>query len=181
MDKISINFLPSEYSVSQKKKDKWSIVQTLSVAFFLLLIFLTSVVVALRVLQSQNITQAKKQTEESETKITSFKSREATLAVLKNRVEAINQILKKPSKQTDSYHLANETFSTSIIIDSLTIDQNGNIVATATIPSNDLLVKLLSSLEDKLASAGIHRVEIESLSRGRDGTYRAILSLKLSG
>ncbi len=57
MFKIEINLLPLECRVEENKKARFYKIQAIGVVIILLLIFLSSITVALGVLQSQNLSQ----------------------------------------------------------------------------------------------------------------------------
>ena len=55
MGKLSINLLPVEFTAEEVKRAKFYKIQTLGVGIILFMIFLASITVSLRILQSHNI------------------------------------------------------------------------------------------------------------------------------
>lgn len=171
--KFQINLLPEEFSVKQKEQQKFNRVQSLSVFAVLILVFFSSVVIALRILQSQKINQLESNTVNAENKISTLKQKEATLFILKNRLTTVNQILKAPSKQTELYYFVTGLLPSNITVSSISTDKFGNVSFAAVVPDADSLDVLLNNLTDQAAFEKISKVEIESLSRGKDNLIRA--------
>ena len=61
MSQIAINLLPYEFREQEIKRTKFYKLQSIGIGIIMLMVFLSSLTVALRVLQSQNISQIQKQ------------------------------------------------------------------------------------------------------------------------
>lgn len=170
--KSSINLLPNEYAVTAKQQKKFSLVRTISILAILVLFLIGSVIVALRVIQTQNITTAKGNIQKLEGQITQFKDKEATLFVLKNRLSNISRVLALPSKQLEMYKYAQENLPGEITITSITSDRSGSLGLSAMVPDTNTLERTIDSLTNQAAFEAIKRIEIDNLARGRDGIYR---------
>src|SRR5437588_594087 len=102
MERISINLLPVEFTQEQVKNAKFYKIQARGIVIILIMIFLASLTIALRILQSHNIQQVQAQVDETSQKVSNLKDKEVALAVLKNRLATIGQYLGVPSKQASS-------------------------------------------------------------------------------
>lgn len=176
---ISINLLPSEYLSEEIKSAKFYKIQTIGVSIILITIFLASLTVALRILQSSNISAVQSRLNESEGKILALKDRQSSLVLLKNRISAISQNLGVVSKQNSMYILLEELIPKGVSITSQAIDKEGNAQVAGLVSDSDTLDSLIFALTSTERNQGkISKVSIESLSRGRDGFFR--ISLKIN-
>lgn len=175
---MNINLLPLTYKRLQQQNSKFYKIQTVSIILLLSLVFLTSVTIALRFLQSQQIKAAESSLQESSSRVTAFKSKEAALLILKNRLATIDSISAQPSKQRALYNLVNELVPPSLTISFVSVDSSGNMAVSLIAPNFTALDQLLSLLSSKEKNEGrIAKVSLESLSRSRDGLYRASLKV----
>lgn len=176
-EKISINLLPQEVVLNQVKQKKFYKIQTISVAVVLFFIFLTSTTFALRILTRQNATLAKEEFESAQNRVSQFSSKETQLTLLKKRLNMIDS-LSKPSKQRAMFNLVISLIPESVIISSQQVDQSGNVVLTAIVSSTDDLEAVTDNLLDKEKNEDrISKVDLESLSRGREGVYRVNIKI----
>lgn len=179
MAQISINLLPQELAVEEKKRAKFLKVQAFGVATILLLIFLASLTIALRILQSQNIRQVQANLSQTEEKISDLKDRQVSLFILKDRLTTIEKFLGVPSKQSSIYQLINKLLPSQVIVSSMSVDRAGEVLIVAVVPETDILDNLITSLLSKERNEDkISQVNIENLNRGRDGIYRISLKVK---
>lgn len=177
-NKIIVNLLPAEFLAEEGKKAKFFKVQQIGVGIVLLMIFLSSLTVVLRVLQSQNISQIQTRISRAEEEVSELKDKQATLLLLKNRLTTISKFLGKGSKQIEVYALLDKLLTDKVSVSSMSVDSAGNVALVATIADTNTLDNMISTLTNKEANQGkIGAVSIESLNRGRDNLYR--LSLKL--
>lgn len=177
-DKFSINLLPAQYTGLQKDYVKFLRVQTVSIGIILFLIFLASLTVALGVFQNSKIKSAQAALDNFTSRVSSFKPQEASLALLKNRLSAIDQITSLPSKQRSLYNLVTQLTPSAVTISGVSIDSSGSMLLTILSPDylsiDSLLTALMSTSrnENKIA-----QVLVENLSRSRDGIYRGSLKI----
>ena len=177
--KIAINLLPIEFTQAEVKRSKFLKVQTIGVAVILLMVFLSSLSVALRILQSQSIKNVQTQVSASEQKISGLKDRQVSLLLIKNRLSVINQYLGNSSKQTTMFILLDKLLPSGVSISSTTIDKSGQISLLTLIPDSLTLDTMINNLTDKTQNQGqISQVSIDSISRGKDGVYRVSLKIK---
>ena len=177
-NKITVNLLPPEFLTDELKRAKFFKIQKVGIGVILLMIFLSSLTVALRILQSQSISRIQDRITTVEQKVLNLKDKQASLVLIKNRLTTINQYLGKESKQAEIYSFLENILPASISITSMSIDKLGNVVMVATIGDTETLDNIITTLTNKETNEGkIRSVSIESLNRGRDSLYR--LSLKL--
>lgn len=171
--KISINLLPPETIAEDLKKAKFYKIQSIGVAIILVLVFLTSLTLALQVLQSRNINMVQAQVTQSEQRINALKDTQASLVILKDRLNVIDKYLGVSSKQAALYKLMDKIIPSSIIISAMTVDKNGTVSLMALVQDSYSLDRLIGDMMDKETNEGkISQLGIETLSRGRDGLYR---------
>lgn len=177
MEKIAINLLPPEYKAAEAKAAKFYKVQVISVAAVMLVVFLASLALALRILQNQNIKAAQANLTDQEQKVSQLKGRQASLFVLKNRLSAINHYATT-SIQAQTYRLLDKLLPPQIVINSLAVDRQGIAFIVAVVQDPLRLDTLISNLISKEAEGQVSEVSIESLNRGRDGIYRISFKVK---
>lgn len=179
MAKISINLLPPEFNAEQIKRTKFYKIQAVGVIVILVMTFLASISVALRILQTQNINEVKAQLSQEEQKIENLKDRQASLLILKNRLATINSYLGVSSQQAAIFNLINQLLPTSVSVTSLSVDRLGSVLISAVVPDSLTLDETISSLISEEVNQGkISGVAIESLNRGKDGIYRLSIKVK---
>lgn len=171
--KISINLLPLEIIELEIKKTKFYKIQFIGIAVILSLVFLASLTVALRILQSRNISEVQARISQTEQKASDLKSTQASLLLLKNRLTVIDKYLGIPSKQFEIFKLIDKLIPPAVAINAITIDKTNEVVLMALAPDAGSLDRLVSNLTDKESNEGrISQVSVESLNRGKDGFYR---------
>lgn len=178
MAKIAINLLPTEFLAQEITRSKFIKIQTIGVVFILMMIFLSSLTIALRILRSQSIVQIQNRLAKSEQRITNLKDAQGSLLLLKNRLVAINQYLESPSKQAQMFNLINGLLPASVSVSSVAVDKDGGVLVLATTSDSSSLDQTISNLISQEKNQDkISQVSVESLGRGRDGIYR--LSFKV--
>lgn len=179
MAKISINLLPPEIMVQEAKKARFYKIQFAGILVILVMFFLASLVIALRILQSRNITSIQATLAQEEQKVTDLKTTQGSLLLLKDRLNVIDKYFGVPSKQSTLYDLLNKLIPPSVIVNEISIDNAGIIALSATVPDSIVLDRLIVNLTLKEINEGkINNVSVEALNRGRDGYYR--ISFKLT-
>lgn len=179
MATLAINLLPVEFRQQQIKRAKFYKIQAAGVAIILLMVFLSSLTIALRILQSQNISQIKSKVTQSEQKISDFKTAQGSLILLKDRLTTINQYLGISSKQPQMYKLIAELLPAAITISSISIGKEGDVLMLAIAKDSDSLDNFMTNLTSREKNQDkISQVSLENLNRGRDGIYRFSFKIK---
>lgn len=176
-NKISINLLPAEYTGLLKEYTKFYKIQTISIILILVLIFLSSITVALRLFQSQRIKIAQANLEDVTTKVTQQKPKESSLTVLKSRLSTIDQISSLPSKQREMYNLVSSLLPPSLNISNVSVDKSGGMLLSIISQDFSNIDSFITQLTTDPSQNKINQVIIEGLSRSRDGTYRGNLKI----
>lgn len=179
MTKISINLLPPEIIAEESKSTNFYKIQFFGVAIILVLIFLTSLTLALQILQNRNLVTAQAKLLESEQKVAGLKKTQVSLFILKNRLTVISQYLGVASKQSSIYRLINKLIPPSAVISAISVDKGGTVVILALMPDRESLDQTLNNLTDKERNENqFDQVSVDSLNRGKDGVYRISLKIK---
>lgn len=179
MARITINLLPTEFTSERVKDARFIKIQAFGVAMILLIIFLSSLTIALRLLQSQRLKQVEGNLDGARQTVVSFQSRQVSLVALKDRLNGIHKYLGVSSPQAQMYNFLIEILPSSIAINSFTVDQSGNAAFSATVPDSALLDSLIMDLTNKEKNQGrIKEVSIDSLNRSREGVFRVGLKIK---
>jgi|SRR3990167_9204003 len=177
MNTISINLLPFDTALKQKKQRKFRLVQVISTSIFIVLVFLASGAVSLRILQSQDIKKIQTEVKAHENDITAQKDKESGVLVLKSRLDIISKYIGKVSKQVSNYKFISEETPESVDVSSISVENNGSMRISVLATNSQALDGFIEGLISTEASVIFSKVEIETLSRGRDATYRANLRL----
>lgn len=179
MTRISINLLPTEIIAEESKNTNFYKIQFFGVAIILVLIFLTSLTLALQILQNRNLVTAQAKLLESEQKVADLKKTQVSLFILKNRLTVISQYLGVASKQSSIYRLINKLIPPSAVISAISVDKGGTVVILALMPDKESLDQTLNNLTDKERNENqFDQVSVDSLNRGKDGVYRISLKIK---
>ena len=177
--KIAINLLPVEFTQQEAKRARFYRVQTIGVSVILLVVFLSSLSVALRILQSQNIKGIQTQVSASEQKVSDRKDIQASLLLLKNRLITIDQYLNSTSKQTQMYQLLDQLIPQGVLINSISVNKSGETIILAQVADSPTLDSLVDSFINKQSNEDkISQVALDTLSRGRDGVFRITMKIK---
>lgn len=176
---LKINLLPPEILAQEFKRAKFYKVQAAGVAVILGLIFLTALTLALRILQSRNMSEVQAKVTQEEQAVSDQKNTQAALVVLNDRLKVIDQYWGVASKQSAMYELINKLIPSSVTATAVTIDKGGEAVFAALAPDSLTLDSLVTNLTDKESNEGkISQVSVDSLNRGRDGFYRVTFKVK---
>lgn len=177
--RIAINLLPPEIRAQEIKKAKFYKIQFIGVTVILVMVFLSSLTVVLRILQSRIIAAVQAKLNQAEQRITDLKETEASLFLLKNRLTVINQYLGVTSKQSSMYQLVDKLTPPSVVIISVTIDKKSDTVILAGVPDPLSLDTLIENLLSKERNEDrVKNIALESLNRGKDGFYRVSFTVK---
>ena len=176
MKGISINLLPTETTTLRKQVAVVKKIRFFSIIFLLMMFFLASLLITLRVFQTQTIGRFQAEAQTSEEQIVLLRERESTLILLKDRLDQIAVIESLPSKPREMYELFMEKLGTANI-SSISIDSNGDLSLSASVSDAVGLTNMLTTLTTNENFNKITSVNLDSLSRGKDGTYK--FSLKL--
>lgn len=177
--KISINLLPPEVTAQEVKKAKFYKIQFVGILVILAMVFLSSLTVALRILQSRNISAVQATVTEKEQKVSELKDTQASLLLLKNRLDVIGKYFGTSSQQSAMYKLQDKLIPASVVINAITVDKTGGVLLMVIAPDSESLDDLVNNLTTKETNEGkINQVSVETLNRGRDGFYRISLKIK---
>lgn len=171
MEKISINLLPQEFISEQIKKGKFYKIQAIGVMIVLLMIFLSILTLSLRVLQSGSLNAASLRADEAEKRVSTLVPKQAQLVLLKNRLQAIEGYIGKPSKQAEMYGLTRNLLPANLLVNQISVGGKGEVLISAQTSNVQDIDGLVESLLD-------FNVVIDSFNRGRDGIFRISLRVE---
>lgn len=178
MAKISINLLPPEITAAEKKKSRFLRIQFIGIIVILTMIFFTSLTVALRILQTHNISLIQAKVALAEQQVSDLKDTQVSLFLLKDRLSTIDKFFGVSSKQTAMYQLLDKLIPKNVIINSVNIDRSGSVTLNVLAPDSATLDILITNFTTKDTNEGfITQVLMDSINRGKDGFYR--ISLKI--
>lgn len=178
MAKLSINLLPAEYANIYSSNVRFQKIQRIGIGILILLIFLSSLTFALSLLQNSNILQANTNLQAAENAVSQFKFQEESLVLLKDRLNNLQRISSTPSRSNIMYNLINILMPVSLTPTLIVTDTFGNISLTVvTINSTDVDNFILTLINPQKNQGLVSKVDIESLSRGKDGVYRVNLKI----
>lgn len=178
MNSILINLLPPETALNLKHQKKFRVIQRISTIALLIMVFLASVTIPLRIMQDKNFQNIDAAAKSQVQTIEQLRKKEISLTVLKNRLSLITKVSNDPKTQTIAYNLVNE-LTNNLAIGSIQIDKNGAAAITINFANASSLDTFLNNITNKIASDKLSQVSIDSLGRGPDGIYRADFKLKL--
>ena len=170
---VSINLLPAQFRIDQKAQKKFQVVQAVSIFTLLTLILLASVTTAVRIVQNKELQGLKEEETQKEEQVLVYKEKEAALAILKNRLGLINQIVKSDSKSSRVIYKSVLTLMPpNIGISSVSLDRGGNFLTSILSPHSFTVDSLITSLTSEQGFTTISNIDLDNLSRSRDGSYR---------
>ncbi len=179
MAKISINLLPTEIITKELKKANFYRIQLAGIIVILIMVFLASLTVALRILQSRSITEVQAKISETEQQVSDLKDTQAALILLKDRITVIDKYLGVSSNQSLMYKLIDKLIPPDVIINGISINKTGEVTLVVLVPDASSLDNLIESFTNRDSNEEkISLIGIESLNRGRDGFYRGSLTIK---
>lgn len=171
--------VPAEVTTREVKQAKFYKIQAAGVTIILVLTFLTSLTLALRILQSKSISLEKARVAQAEQQVSDLKGTQASLLLLKSRLGVIGQYLGVPSKQTSIYQLIERLIPAGSVVNTLAVDANGGMILTLQVPEAENLDNFVNNLTNQETNEGkITQVSIENLSRGRDNIFRVGLKIQ---
>lgn len=178
VNKLMVNLLPSEILLQRRQSVKLALINKLSIASLLVLIFFASATLGLRISQNFALKNAQQNLVYAEDKVSSFKDKEVEMAVLKQRLNSIKSLLGGDSKITTIFNLVVFLTPSDIQITEASVDKNGSMILTLVAPGLPSLETLISNLGSKEKNSDlISKVELQGLSLGRDSTYRLVLKI----
>lgn len=179
MDKISINLLPKEVLLQRKQSSKFATINTISVAILIILVFLSSATLAMRISQNFQLNEVKNNLTLAEQDVAVFQTKEAQLAFLKKRLEVINNLTNGDVKVKAIFNLILAIIPKDINVSEINVDKSGKMVIMISTTSLSSIETLISDLSSQEKNANlVKEINLDTLSKDKDGVYR--LSLNIS-
>lgn len=179
MINISINLLPKEILLQRQQNTKLRFLTVLSMGLLILLIFLSSATLAMRIAQNLEFRKASDNVVYAQEREASLKSKEAQLVFLKERLSLIDSFSQKDKKIKEMFNLVLNLIPLDIQISELSVDKTGNMVILLSTNNLFSLEKMTEDLGNKEKNSNlIKKISMEGLTRGKDGIFR--FSLKIT-
>lgn len=178
MNKIAINLLPQEILFARKQSTKLSLINKLSIALLVIMVFFTSATLVVRFIQNSDLNRVKDGLAYAESRVTSFREKEVQLAVLKKRLALIDSITLGDAQRKAMFNLLVNITPPDVSISDMAVDRGGNISASfnsQSLASIDVLFSNLSSQDKNLDL--INKVDLDGISVGKSFNYRFALKI----
>lgn len=176
--RIIVNLLPSEILMERKQSYKILLINKISIAALLVLIFFASATFGLRIYQGMEFKNVQDNLVYAEGKVASLQDKEGQLLTLKQRLEQIQKLLEGDNKRKGIFNLLIFLVPSEIQISEMSVDKNGEANISLTSSQISSITTLFSNLSSKEKNGGlISKVELQGLSLGRDGVYRFALRI----
>ncbi len=171
--KILINLLPPEIIMRRKHNAKISLLNKVSIAALVVLIFFTSATISLRVSQSLQLKKSQSDLVYAQGQVNSLSQKGAQTALIKQKIEEIQQELGTDSKLKKSFNVITSMMPVSFKIYDMAIDRNGNINISLSSPSIFDIDSFFNDLMDPSKNGGIvSNVKLDGISWAPDSTYK---------
>lgn len=176
--KFSVNLLPKEILLQRTQSSKLALISKLSIGMLVILVFLASATLALRIAQGVQLKGAKHSVVLAEDKISSLKGKEEALIALKQRLISIKKLSSQDAKIKAIFNLVVYLTPPGVQINEASVDQNGNmglVLASTDLSSFNTMVGNLGNKEKN--GDMIAKVDLSSLSLTKDAVYRFALKI----
>ncbi|KKS13488.1 hypothetical protein A2617_00600 [Candidatus Daviesbacteria bacterium RIFOXYD1_FULL_41_10] len=174
-----INLLPPEIILRRKQGAKLSFINRLSVILLISLVFCTSLIIALRLSQTMELTKMEEQIALAEDKVSRLQGAEGQMILLKDRLDKIKSLSGGDDKRRGMFNALVYFTPSDIQISDLSVDKGGGATITFLSPNLSSLETFLQDLANKeKVGEIIKQINLGSLSLGRDSVFR--VSLKVS-
>ncbi len=175
---MSLNLLPKSHLEDQKKLSFVYLINKISIGLLILLVFLTAGMLVMRILQKLEFEKSADIVKLAEAKVNSLQTKEASLVLLKQKLDTINQLSTVDAKRKAIFSLIIFLSSSDISFTDINIGRDGSAVISAASSSLVSIDQLINNLSSKEKNAGvINKVVLDGLSLGKDSIYR--FSLKV--
>lgn len=177
MDKLSINLLPLELLAKQRQSGKVILINRISIGLLLALILLTSVLIALRLLQGNGLKDLNDNLALIEGRIQELKDKEIYVLALKYRLGSIEKLSQDP-KKVAVFNLIISLSPQDVTISQVNVDKTSTVSLTLSSFSLEAIDQLIKNLARKeMTSDLISRLDLESFARGKDGLFRLAIKV----
>ncbi len=181
-DKITINLLPIELTLSKRERERRNLTNSLSIAILVIIVITTAIVLSIRLSQTIRLRTLNSQIDGSKNSIQNYKEREGLLTILKTRLDGINAISQSDPVQAQAFNLILTIMPEDIKIIEFKADKSGIVTLSGQTGNLFSLKSFFNNLMDtKLNQGKISGVKIDSLSQRNENELRFDLSMQISG
>lgn len=176
--KIHVNLLPSEVLFERIQSSKLVFINKVSVGVLLVLIFITSATIALRLSQGTELKEVKEDVVKAETMAAGLQTRSSKLSSLKSRLGSIKTLLEADAKRRAIFNLVIYLIPADVTVSEVVVDAGGVMTVSLSSSSLSSIETLISNLSSKDKNSDlISRINLETLSLGGEMSYRMTLRL----
>ncbi|MBI3486397.1 hypothetical protein HY025_05680 [Candidatus Daviesbacteria bacterium] len=178
MNKISINLLPAELGVAEKKQFRKIWIIRITVVVIGVISALAAVALGLVIFKNNEQSQVNLRLKQAEQQVASLNEQEGYLTLLRQRLDSVITLQQKENKQTQGLSSITQIVPEEVAINSLAVDRNGTILLSGLSNGVIGLNSLVNALGDSTKN-NFTKTNIDSLSKGTTDSYRFDISTKL--
>lgn len=176
--RMSVNLLPPEMLYQRHQSFRLSLINKLSIGALLMMIFLTSAALAIKISQKSELQRSQNDVVMAESKVSELKVVESQFLILKQRLGSINSIMGGDTKRKAIFSLVVLLTPESLQITNASVDRNGYMAVSVYGNSVKAIETLIRDLGDKEKNSNlIATVDLDGLSMDREGTIRFNLKI----
>lgn len=180
-DKITINLLPIELTLSKKERDRRNLINRLSIGGLILVIFIAAAVLIVRIGQTVKLQNLTSEIDNSKNSVQGYKEREGLLTILKTRLDGINSVAQLDPVQSQAFNVVISMIPDDIDIIEFKADKGGLVTLSGQTTNLFSLKSFFNNLVDPKVNQGkVSTVKIDSLSQ-RGDQVRFDLSMQVNG
>ncbi len=155
-----------------KQAHKLTWANRVSIFLLVVLVTVTFAVFAVRYVQNNVLNQTNEALSAAESKVTSLKDREGYAVLLKKRLDSIDK-LSSDNKKIDSFSTVLALTPPDVQLSLISVEKTGEVHLTSSSPNVKSLDSYLAILQDKTRNNdSIQKIDMQNLSRNKDGLYR---------
>lgn len=169
MGKISINLLPPELKLEEKKKSKkaWVVRLTILAVFFVIIV--TAVAFGFGIFKKTEHRQFSANLENARKKVASLNENEGYLTLIRDHLSTIDKLRSSQSQVTSSFQLIFNLVPSGVSVQSVSIDGGKLISLSGESNSVDSLSLFLDNLTISEKNEGkIAKVTVNNLAKAKD-------------
>lgn len=176
-DKFTINLLPPDVIMMDKQSAKLTWANKFSVSALLVLVALTSATFGIRFFQNSAINSDNQGIVLAQNQIGDLKSKEAAAVFLSKRLNSIQSLLGD-NKKGDMFVSISALTPPDTQISIISVEKSGSMIISASAPTVASIESFLITLQDKNKTTDlVSKIDLENLTKSRDGLYRYDLKI----
>lgn len=178
MSKININLLPPELAMEHKRASKklWVIrISSILIAVVALCGSLALAFGFIKAGEEQSLTNA---LEESKAAVSELKDNEGYLNLVKQKSTKIDSLSSQDAKVISSMNLINSLVPPGVVLQTISLDKNGDLIFGGQTDTLDGLRGLLGSLTEEKKDY-VNKVQVSSLNKSASSFFKFDLAVDI--